>query len=181
MTAAVLNIGLQRTAPCGLAAELGSFGSRRMRLLLAVAALLALPACASHGSLLVAVRDVDGGPIPGIAVTAGSLQSESDTRGTASFAYVKRGSYEIDASISGMKSCGPLRVRVHGSKAVETTLYFRLATIADGFETFTGPDGTTQSRSASWLEYGPCPGRPETAIRVKTCCDSPGKKHGEQP
>jgi hypothetical protein len=143
--------------------------------------LLGLSACASQGNLFVAVRDVGGGPIPSVSVTAGALRSESDAHGTASFWNLKPGSYEIDASIPGMKSCGPLRVKVHGSKPVETTLFFRLATIADGIETFTAPDGTVQSRSASWLEYEPCPGRPDTAVRVKTCCDSPVAKPPEKP
>ena len=175
------NIGLQRTGACAPAAEAGSLGSQRMRPLLVTVALLSLTACASRGNLFVSVRDVDGGPIPGVAITAGTVQAKSDSHGTASFWNVKRGSYEIDGSVPGMKSCGPLHVEVRGATPAETTLYFRLATIADGFETFTGPDGITQSRSASWLEYGPCPGRPETAIKVKTCCDSSSQKPSEAP
>ncbi len=172
------NRGVQRTGVTP-AADAESFGSRIMRPLLAAMALLGLSACASHGELFVSVRDVGGGPIPGVAVTAGRLRSVSDAHGMASFSSLESGRYDIDATVSGMKSCGPLRVNVHGSKPAETTLYFRLATIADGVETFIGPDGTTHSRPASWLEYEPCPGRPETAIKVKTCCDSPEKAHRE--
>jgi len=163
-TASWPNPRLQRTPSAPLSRQpLGGRKSQGWLGVLLGFSLCAGAGCASYGSAVVKVTDVTGGPIPGISVTAGYETVESDRNGVARFQRLGSGTYVVDADEAGLKSCGPISVRVTGGHETTTVLLMRVGTIADGVTVGGGSSG-----GYSELQFAACPGHPGTAVTIRT-------------
>ena len=109
-----------------------------------------------------------GGPIPGVSVKAGRETTESDSKGIARFQQLGSGTYLVDADAPGLKSCGPVTVRVTGGHEATTVLLMRVGSIADGVIVGEGSRAASSGGSFSELQFAACPGHPESAVTIRT-------------
>jgi hypothetical protein len=119
---------------------------------------LLLAACASsrtssQGSLLVHVNDEQGSGLPTASVTVSGFSGVTGTGGIALFQPLPAGTYSVDATIAGFRSCGPMSVKVTGGHETSIEVLMRVGAIVDGV----GVAGT---------RFDPCPGRPHSGVFV---------------
>ena len=145
-----------------------SLGSTRKSLFIAFSLSVAGCVSADLGRLRVITRGELGEVIPGIEVTAGANMVKSQQRMGAQFDNLEPGEYVVDARAPGMRSCGPLSVRVRGDEEAVVALVMRVAEIRD-YVHVTGSGAPDPDKVlVSELAFRPCPGRPESALVVRT-------------
>jgi len=132
------NMALQRTAPCGLAAELKAFGGR-IRPALAALFLLSV-GCASTAAptseVEVKVTDVLQGALPGACVqirvdgqpsTAWSSGKRANAAGIARFPNLSPGIYSVRASLSSFDDGIVTGIPVRAEGRTESSVSLKIA------------------------------------------------------